>query len=467
MRIYWSAPRFPFNIRSGRDYGLSCFRRSPNRSSSACKDILALYCDKCFRLGHTGPHAATKEISMNRSLFLAAAILVAACAEPVSAPMTPSTTEVMLARQTAAKTFARYVALGTSNSMGVQSAGIFSAGQKAAWPAQLASRANAQFALPLIGSPGCPPPLLAPLATDLVLAGAFAAFGAGDDLVTSVMETCAPLVSGVTLPTNNVAISGAKARTALYSTLESEQAINAKRGELYSRVLPPGKTQVTAMLSENPTFVSVELAANEVLPASTGRLSAMTSYPDWERDYDQILDSVARTGARAVLVGLPDNAANFPSVRRAREFFNQWPYLLTLGISVSTSCYYSSNYIFIPGYILTLLSHTPTTATCADVPGEVDYIITASDMAAINDRMAQMNSHIQAKATQRGYAFFKLAALYDLPKGSLSMYNVLFSSNPFGSSFSLDGVHPSAQGQAILADAAVQAINSTYKLGIQ
>ena len=404
---------------------------------------------------------------MKRSVVFCAAMILAACAEPVTGPKTTPPTEPALAKQTIAKTFARYVAMGTSNSMGVQSAGIFAAGQKAAWPAQLATRAGGQFSLPLIQDPGCPPPLLAPLATDVALIAAFAAFGAGGDLVTSISNTCMPLVNGVTLPTNNVAISGAKAHSALYSTLESEQAANAQRGILYSRVLPPGKTQVTAMLAQSPTFVSVELAANEVLPASTGRISAMTPYADWQIDFDKIIDSVKTTGARAVLVALPDNAANFPSVRRAREFFNQWPYLLTLGITVSTSCYYSPNYVFIPGYILTLLSKTPTTATCADVPGAADYVITPSDMTAINDRMSQMNAHIQSKATENGYAFFKLAALYDLPKGSLSMYDVLFSSRPFGANFSLDGVHPSTQGQAILADAAVQAINSRYNLGIQ
>ena len=281
------------------------------------------------------------------------------------------------------------------------------------------------------------------------------------------METCAPLQSGITLPANNVAISGAKAHTALYSTLEYEQSINAKRGELYSRVLPPGKTQVTAMLAQNPTFVSVELAANEVLPASTGRLSAMTPYENWVTDFDKIIDSVGTTGARGLLVGLPVNAANFPSVRRAREFFNEWPYLLTLGISVSVNCYYSSNYLFIPGYLLTLLSKTPTTATCSDVPGEIDYVITPADLTQINERMAQMNAHIQAKATASGYAYFTLGSLYDLPKGSLNLYDVLFSSSPFGANFSLDGVHPSAKGQAILADAAVSAVNSRYKLGIQ
>ena len=157
-------------------------------------------------------------------------------------------------------------------------------------------------------------------------------------------------------------------------------------------------------------------------------------------------------------------AASFPSIRRAREFFNQWPYLLTLGISVSFNCYFSSNSLFLPGYLLTLLSKTPTTATCADVPGAADYVLTASDMVAINARMAQINAHIQAKANANGYAYFALSAVYDLPKPSLNLYNVLFSNAPFGPNISLDGVHPSAQGQSLLANAAAMAIDARYDL---
>jgi lysophospholipase L1-like esterase len=403
---------------------------------------------------------------MRRSLpCLGALLALAACADPV-APPPPSTRQAaaiphVAAAVTTQDLFARYVALGTSNSQGVQSAGIFAAAQRAAWPAVLARRAGVAFTLPLVEDPGCGPPLLPPLASDFVLVGAF-----GGDLVTGVMNFCAPLRAGVVLPANSVAISGAKVRDALRSTPETETARNARKGQLYSRVLPPGHTQVTAMLAQNPTFVSIELAANEVLPASTGRVEAMTPYADWERDYDEVLAAVKTTGARGVLVGLPNNAANFPSIRRAREFFNEWPALLALGITVSVNCYFSSNYVFIPGYLLTLLSRTPTTATCANVPGTVDYVLTSGDIATINSRMAQMNARMQAKATENGWAYFSLDAAYGLPKPSLNVVNLLFSSTPFGANISLDGVHPSSAGQAILANAAVQAINTKYGVAI-
>jgi hypothetical protein len=399
---------------------------------------------------------------MKRTLsLLGASLALVACADPTAPPVGAPRFNV---QQTPQQLFARYVALGTSNSMGVVSAGVSAAGQRSAWPAQLASRVGVPFAMPLIQDPGCPPPLVAPLAANLVLIAGFAAFG--EDLVSAVMNVCMPLRAGIPLPTNNVAISGAKAYDALYTTPELEAAHNARAGELYRRVLPTGHTQVTAMLTQNPTFVSVELAANEVLPASTGRVSAMTPLANWVLVYDQIIEAVRSTGAAAVLVGLPNNAANFPSIRRAREFFNEWPDLLPLGIRVSLSCYFSSNHVFVPGYVLTLISRSPTTATCADVPGAIDYVLTSSDINTINARMAQMNAHIEAKANENGYAFFKMAALYDLPKINFNLVDVLFSNSPFGPNISLDGVHPSAQGQSILANAAVQAINARYGLAI-
>ena len=112
------------------------------------------------------------------------------------------------------------------------------------------------------------------------------------------------------------------------------------------------------------------------------------------------------------------------------------------------------------------MSKTPTTATCANVPGAVDYVLTASDINTITARLAQMNTRISAKAAENGYAYFSLEAVYGLPKPKLSVLDLLFSNNPFGPNISLDGVHPSAAGQAILATAAAQAISVKYGVTI-
>ena len=404
-----------------------------------------------------------------RSLAAATVSFVAACTDPVG-PMPGAARLATEPPATAAELFARYVALGTSNSQGVQSAGITASFQRSAWPARLATRAGAPMTLPLVQDPGCNPPMQPPLAANAAVLAAFTAFGAGDDFIGWVSTFCAPLQAGIVAPTNNVAVSGADVHDAIYSSFESMSAVGARAAPVYARTLgagfSPPQTQVSAMLAQQPTFVSVELAANDVLPASTGRIAAMTPYASWQADYDSVITAVQSTGARAVLVGLPNDAARFPSIVRAPDFARQWPYLLTLGISVSLNCFYSSNHLFLPGYLPTLLQRTPTTATCKDVAGAVDYVLTSSDIAAINARMAAINTHIKAKAAASGYAYFALSALYDLPKPQLDLYKVLFSDTPFGPNMSLDGVHPNGQGQRILSDAAAAAISATYAVPI-
>ena len=137
------------------------------------------------------------------------------------------------------------------------------------------------------------------------------------------------------------------------------------------------------MISQKPTSVSVELAANDVLPASTGRVSAMTPYANWERDYDAVLDAVQSTGARAVLVGVPNDAAQFPSIRRAsklatdaarsRRSASAWSPIVAQFRTISSY----------QGYLLTLVAQAPASTTCADVAGARDYVLTPEDVAAI------------------------------------------------------------------------------------
>ncbi len=402
---------------------------------------------------------------MQRSLFLgvvAVSMLVAACSD-VTGPQrgAPPRVNLSLSPQTV---FSHYVALGTSVSMGVEGAGVYDAAQKASWPNQLAAKAGVAFTLPLVSDPGCPPPLLSPLILDVALVGVLKALGGTGDIVGALGGVCSPNEAGVVLPANNVAISGANVHDALYTTPEVAAAQSAGEGALYSRVLLPGQTQVSAMLSEHPTFVSVELATNEILPVRSGLLAAMTPYASWQTDYDAVLAQVQTTGARGVLVGLPHDARDFPSIRTAREFWTQWAYLLGLGIVVSSKCYFSPNYLFIPGYVLSLLQKAPTTATCADVPGTVDYVLTPSDMTAVNAQMAQMNAHMQAQATSLGFGYFDLSPLYDLPKATFNMGTLLFSNLPFGQYISIDGVHPNPAGQAILTQAAQNAIAAAYPI---
>jgi hypothetical protein len=111
--------------------------------------------------------------------------------------------------------FARYVSIGTSVSMGIQSDGVFYATQQTAWPALLAHQVFAnKFTIPLLQGPGCYSPLIAPLQFQKRLSGAtYPGILASD-------QVCA-LLGTISLPTNNVAIDGATTYAALRVTPET------------------------------------------------------------------------------------------------------------------------------------------------------------------------------------------------------------------------------------------------------
>jgi hypothetical protein len=185
----------------------------------------------------------------------------------------------------------------------------------------------------------------------------------------------------------------------------------------------------------------------------------------------------------AVLVGLIDAVQNFPSFRSGAEIWNDRATLLAaFNVAVNPECggAASANLIFTPVRIPTAVATglairnanpalPPFDFRCADGgPGVQDFVLTPAEAAVVNALMAQMDAFIAQQAASRGYAYFRLQAVYGAP-GARPPYSSLAqmtSQQPYGPYVSLDGLHPSAAGQALLAEAAAAAINATYDLGI-
>src|SRR3954469_20684684 len=102
---------------------------------------------------------------MTRTVPLFCLTLVAACADRATGPTSESTRKPPTLSLGEHARVGKYVAMGTSLSMGVMSNGVVGADQAQSWPAQLAALARVPFSQPLIQAPGCQAPLAAPLAT--------------------------------------------------------------------------------------------------------------------------------------------------------------------------------------------------------------------------------------------------------------------------------------------------------------
>ena len=367
------------------------------------------------------------------------------------------------------RAFVRYVSIGTSISEGWQSDGVVYSSQVNAWPALLARQAMVQFGTPQIQGPGCNPPLIAPLQLSRRLVGSAAA----------PSTQCAPLFAGIDLPQNNVAISGALTTEALNRAASATPA--STRDSLYARTLAVGQTQVTAMLSQDPTFVSVELGANEVLGAATSGLlvpgATYVPYAAWEPEYVKVIDSVKKTGARALLVTVP-LVGSIPSMRTGAEIWAVRAQYAAFNVAVSADCETgagSTNVIFTPQLALRKVAEGrgraaqglgPATLSCANVVGATpDYILTPADTATINGIVRQMNVRITDLANANNYALLDANEVLAFIVGARAPYSLtaqLSCNIPYGQYISLDGVHPSNQGHILIANAAAEAVNEHY-----
>jgi hypothetical protein len=390
-----------------------------------------------------------------------------------------------------ASAFGSYLAIGTGLSMGVQSGGVMYESQLQAWPALLARAVIpgsrfvisdtvvtevVPFRLPLMRTPGCQPPLVAPLQFGVDLSGAS---------IATIDSSCAGAIDSTTPPTSNLALQGASAWAALNLTpktvVNSLAPFSAGDRARYPLVLGSTQSQVTAMRVQAPSFVSVELGLTEVLGAATsGLLVGATAYDQaapytyvpaevFAPVFSAITDSVALTKAKVVLLSVP-KVSSLYALRPAAELWSDSTELATFGINVSADCATSANVVFTGTLIPALAAQFAATGTaqslsCADVPGAADGILTPADITTLDGVVAGMNAQIQQIAQQNGWAFADLAGVYPPPVSSRASYTAaeqLTCVYPYGADVSLDGVFPNAQGQGAIASTVVSAIDAKY-----
>lgn len=371
-----------------------------------------------------------------------------------------------------ASAFRRFVAIGTGFTMGEQSGGVVHASQAASWPAQLAARMDAPFRVPALRTPGCAPPLVAPLLLQRTLAGP----------VTAGSLSCAGRLGVDTLPANSVAMAGATAWDALHTSPRAFVTQAASLDQLrYPLVLPAVQTQLQAAQQQQPTLVAVELGAGEVLrAATTGLVTVGASYTQklawtlmpasvFTPVFDSIADSVAATGARAVLVGVPP-LMSLPAWRAGDVLWQQRTGLAAYGVAVAADCQGSANVLNTGALIPPLaaaarVAGTAQALSCADRPGEVDHVLTAADAALISQTITALNAAIKAAADKRQMAFVDLAGYAGEVRTGTPVFTAadfLAGDAPFGPATSLDGIHPSVPGHAAVADDVARALNAKF-----
>lgn len=370
--------------------------------------------------------------------------------------------------------FTSYAALGNSITAGVQSGGINSTTQSQSYAVLLAQKMGTPFSVPYLQLPGCPPPI------DDIITGHRLGDGTG--------ETCALRADrdGQAI-INNVAVPNA-------ISSDPTDPLGQGANNALSTLILGGRTQVQRALEARPTFVSVWIGNNDVLAAAVagiltplqGVSPGLTDVQTFTQNYSDMMLQLTPPGSAesglfargspsaGVLVGvvnvtaiplfMPAVAILDPQVKAAAEAFTG------KSLTVDGSCTPSTQSLIDFRLLLEIKAGTqPATIACSPVAGQGllgdIFVLDAGEIATITQTVAAYNAAIKAQADQLGWAYADPnPALSQLRQsGAVPLVPDLSNpSAPFGQYFSLDGVHPSAAGQAMLADLIATAINDKY-----
>ncbi len=371
--------------------------------------------------------------------------------------------------------FTSYVALGNSITAGVQSGGINSTTQSQSYTVLLAQKMGTPFRVPYLRLPGCPPPI------DNILTGHRVGDGTG--------ETCALRadVDGQAI-INNVAVPNA-------ISSDPTDPLGQGANNALSTIILGGRTQVQRALEARPTFASVWIGNNDVLTAAVagiltpvpGVSPGVTDVETFTQNYNELVQQLVPSGSAesgrfapgapsaGVLVGvvnvtaiplfMPAVAILNPQVKAAAEAFVGKP------LTVDASCTPTTQSLIDFRLLPEIRAGTqPDTIACAPIPNHPGllgniFVLDAGEIATIVQTVSAYNAVIESAAQALGWAYVDpnpaLAQLRE--SGAVPVVpNLADPSAPFGEYFSLDGVHPSAKLQGVIADVIAGAINDKY-----
>lgn len=394
----------------------------------------------------------------------------------------------------------KYVAIGNSITAGFADAALYYDGQLVAYPNLLAEQlktvGGGNFVQPLVAANSVG--MGSSLNTRLILG-----LKADCKGVTSLSPLPLAASGDVTIftnnisaqgPFNNLGVPGAKAITTVYPGYGDPSKGLGNYNPFFTRMLSPSEQATASMLSkaaeQSPTFFSLFIGSNDVLgySLSGGTSDAITPSAGgpgigFDASIDLIISTMIHSATKGVIGNVPD-VTSIP-------YFTTIPYNgLTLDATQAAqlSAAYSalgisftagSNAFMIqdgmaPGGVrkikaneLVLLTTPQDSLKCSgwgsSKPLPDKYVLTETEIAKIQIAVSAYNNKLKTAATANGLAYVDVNGFLAQCKKGI-VYNGINFNTSFvsGGAFSLDGVHLTPRGNAMLANEFIRAINSRY-----
>jgi lysophospholipase L1-like esterase len=298
-------------------------------------------------------------------------------------------------------------------------------------------------------------------------------------------------------PFNNMGVPAAKVIALLMPGLGNVNNGAGKYNPFFTRMA--SKMETASVLSDalamDPTFFSLFIGSNDALTYAISGATSDSITPSFGLPgigFDESLQTIVNTltakGAKGVMANIPD-IISLP-------FFTAIPYnglMLTAEIAKELNSKYNHKEIsfqsgknpfvfFDPtadppdirqlrnGELVVLdvlLDPDKESFMSGRIPIPKKYILTKPEVEKIQTAIKEFNTIIRFVALNKGLAFVDVNTMLKKAK-SKSTYDPQTLSINYNKRnvFSLDGLHPNAFGQALLANEFIGAINATYGTGI-
>ncbi len=413
------------------------------------------------------------EITMKKYIlnsFVAAAILFTAACKPEIE--TPAGTTAGQAN------FSKYIAVGNSLTSGFADGGLYLEGQKVAYPNLIAEK------MATVGGGA----FTSPFFTDAQSNGSgyisLTALVNGTPTLTPVTDKLAYRDAAKHLAKysgeiQNLGIPGMRVDLSFDPTLTFSAA-----NPYFERLLTDAQVAKTNyyqfIQGRNHTFFSLWLGNNDVLGYALNGAVTITGDPTtvltdkvtFASLYSNLLNALTAGGQKGIVATIPDvtaipyfNTVTVPALLAAAKAIN--PAAQAVFIQTGTGAVRpatSEDLIRLPFQTAGLFGQGAIPYGLHPLnPITSDWVLDKDEVARVKDYVNSYNSSIKSLATGKGLAIADTYTYFNQVKTGIVVQgigiNAAFIS---GGAFSLDGIHLTPRGNAVIANVFIDAINTKY-----
>jgi hypothetical protein len=414
--------------------------------------------------------------------ILAGSLLLASCRPTIQTPTATHGTA----------DFTRYIALGNSLTAGYADGGLYLAGQMNSYPSIIAKQMLA------VGGGSFTQPLFTPDQANGSGYETLTGFNAGGSPIIAPVTTNLAIRGQITIPTssstslnvtlytkyagdnNNFGVPGIKLQQITYAPYGN---LNGYFERLLPGNSPSNSTDYLDFVTAKPfTFFTNWLGNNDALGYATsgGAGDVLTDVPTFTALNGLLINTLTANGAKGAVATIPD--------------VTSIPYFNTVTVGAILAGVQKANPTVTNLYINALVSGTtyaPRAATSSDLivltfptskigttsgtnpypyglhpfnPIENQYVLDVNEVTLTQAAVTAYNSTIISTANAKGLAVFDAYTfLRNLKLTGVVINGLSLNSNYIsGGIFSLDGVHLTPRGYAIVADQFINVINAKY-----